>query len=295
MLPSTKPTPDESPDFFRKFWLADTYYAPIAKHPLSHTFPYLEDWQEKARTEPPFVHEESGTLLGADSGLPWMVRVLILVLLNLAVAKGSVEPPVPNSAKHDLSRLPTGEYDRVLGWCGQWLARINASSAILDQTFEARTSEELSMSASEFAACAQEDEEEQSIEQASLDREMEEEENRAAEPRKRKTKNPAKLTKGKTAKRSKGKKKAKTQDTDAVEEEIIIPEEESSDGEEDYEARDQSGSEMSELHNPDDEDWDDVADWLHEEEKMDARVKRESLVMIFRSQSLKMLHVFYYI
>jgi hypothetical protein len=151
------------------------------------------------------------------------------------------------------------------------------------------------MSASEFAACAQQEEEEQSIEQASLDREMEEGEKRAAEPRKRKTKKPAKSTKGKTAKGSKGKQKAKTQDEDADEEEILIPEEESSDGGEDYEARDQSGSEMSELHNPEDEDWDSIPDWLHEEDEMDARVKRESFIMISHFQSLKMLHVFYYI
>lgn len=278
----------------------------MSKHPLSHTFYYLEDWQNRAKTEAPFVHEESGTLLGGDSGLPWIIRALIMLVLNLAVAKGIIEPTVPIPEHYDISRLPIGEYERVITWCQQWLARIEASSAILDQTFEARTSEEFTMSASEFAACAQREEEEQLTEQGGLDQGTEEGEAAATEPRKRKPKQLAKSTKGKTAKVSKGKKKAKNQDEDEDEPEVDHPEEGSSNGDPDFEARDPSppGSETSEQEELEGEEYEGVEGegqeqdgtigWADYDEEMDVPVKREFLLRISCLISIQSAHICHY-
>lgn len=237
------------------FWLPQSYYSPIAKHPLSHTFPYLEDWQEKARTAPPFMHEQSGTLLGGDSGAVWMVRTLIALVLNLAASKRLIDPPSPKPDGYDLTRLPVGEFDRVLSWCRDWLDCIEKSTAVLEHTYEARVSEEFLMSAADFAATTAQGEEASLVEGISSLDEQERnavdksnDEGAEAGSNLRRSKKQAKSSKAKVAK---GKKKVEDEGgiDDAGLMDLVLPEEEDSSGDEDFEKRDQSGSESS-----DDED-----------------------------------------
>ncbi|KAF8597720.1 hypothetical protein BDV93DRAFT_513125 [Ceratobasidium sp. AG-I] len=281
LLPSVPPTPAESCQLLASFWAAETYFGPVTELPRTNFFFYFEEWQEKALSTSPFVHKKSGTLLGGDTGSVWMVRTLIMLVLNLAAAKKLIVPPIPLPQGYDITRLPVGEYDRVLGWCRQWLQRIHKSSAELERTFEACSSEEFSMSAAEFAiSAAKFQTSEESVEEESEDANANQEDESDSELQgtpsgSKKLKPPGKATKSKAAKETatgekatkekavkkkatmgkaakgkvtKGSKaKGQVKSKNESEEEINMSEEESSNGDDDFAARDKSSSELSDF------------------------------------------------
>ncbi|KAF8600185.1 hypothetical protein BDV93DRAFT_511091 [Ceratobasidium sp. AG-I] len=221
LIPAATPSPDESAQFLSNFWVPKIYYG-LAKGS-----------DEIA----PFLHEQSGTLLGGDSGSVWMVRTLIALVLNLAAVKHLIEPPIPVPTGYDLSRLPIGEFDRVLGWCQDWIAGIEQSTSVLEQTFDARVSEEFLMSAEDFAKSTEQ-------EHQLILGEGKVEEDKAREDKQQggdeevetggdtgKAKPWTKSSKRKPAKKSKRKKPAKVNNVDADMMDVVLPEEETSDSE----------------------------------------------------------------
>jgi hypothetical protein len=86
-------------------------------------------------------HTPSRTVLGGHNGAVWVVRALILVLLNFAAVNGDFTPPhAPPSRDYDLTVLPLDELPNVLIWCRQCIEAIRASVNLLAKSSDARKS-----------------------------------------------------------------------------------------------------------------------------------------------------------
>jgi hypothetical protein len=86
-------------------------------------------------------HAPSKTIFGGYNGVVWIVRALILVLLNFDAVNGDLTPPHdPPSRDYDLSVLPLDELPHVLSWCREFIEAIRTSINILAKTSDARKS-----------------------------------------------------------------------------------------------------------------------------------------------------------
>ncbi|KAG8776239.1 hypothetical protein FRC12_001014 [Ceratobasidium sp. 428] len=134
VLPSTPPT---SPvrTFFNNFW-AETYYkAPTS---IEETIFHIETWLESQIKSGALIHGPSGTLLGGETSVVWLVRLLILVFFNFSAVKYNIQFPHPIPTNCDMSRLPLNEWPRLLGQMDSLAQRLRDSISILQRTSEAR-------------------------------------------------------------------------------------------------------------------------------------------------------------
>ncbi|KAG8692758.1 hypothetical protein FRC09_010974 [Ceratobasidium sp. 395] len=135
LMPSSPPT---SPfrTFFETLWAEPYYKTPMS---IEDTIFHIETWLNALTKSGVLIHGPSGTLLGGDTGVVWPVRVLIKIFFNFAAVKYNIQFPHPIPADCDISRLPLGEWPRLLGHMDSLAQLLRDSISILQRTSEARS------------------------------------------------------------------------------------------------------------------------------------------------------------
>ncbi|KAG9085204.1 hypothetical protein FRC06_003704, partial [Ceratobasidium sp. 370] len=133
IIPSTPSRVPPNP-FFVPIW-ADCYYKTPSS--IEETIFYIECWLEAILKSGVLFHEPSGSLVGGDTGVVWVIRVLLKVFFNFVGVKFNIPYPCSIPADCDISRLPLGEWPRLLNQLDAWTQRLRDSIAILQRTSEA--------------------------------------------------------------------------------------------------------------------------------------------------------------
>ncbi|KAG8686564.1 hypothetical protein FRC11_008763, partial [Ceratobasidium sp. 423] len=127
-----KPTPIFN--ILAKHLLPPSFFQSMLKAIKEGTLPYLEEWIELILAAKLLSHDKSSTLLGGGTGVIWAAVALILLIFNFNYVRGDVPLPVQLPEGYDLSRLPTTECERAVGWCRALTKKLGESQAILSQS-----------------------------------------------------------------------------------------------------------------------------------------------------------------
>ncbi|KAG8722609.1 hypothetical protein FRC09_005968 [Ceratobasidium sp. 395] len=134
LIPST---PFRTPPvpLFVPIW-AILYFKPPSS--FEETVFHVWAWLEALVKSGALIHKSSGTLLGGDTGVVWVIRVLLVLFFNYVGVKYRVGFPDPIPADCDISLLRLGEWPRLLSYMDSWTQRLRDSVAILQRTSDSR-------------------------------------------------------------------------------------------------------------------------------------------------------------
>ncbi|KAG8713012.1 hypothetical protein FRC08_013794 [Ceratobasidium sp. 394] len=134
IMPSTPFRVPPSP-FFAPIWAVCYFKTPSS---MEETIFHIESWLGEIRRSGVLVHAPSGSLFGSDTGVVWPIRVLLKVFFNFVGVKYNIQFPDPIPEDCDISRLPLGEWQRLLKQLDDWAQYLRDSIVILQRTSEAR-------------------------------------------------------------------------------------------------------------------------------------------------------------
>lgn len=83
-------------------------------------------------------HSKSQTFFGGKWGIAWVIRALILVLVNAAAASGKLKPPVPAPEGYDLERMGPSDLKRTVSWLAEWLGLLESACDVLRSSYDER-------------------------------------------------------------------------------------------------------------------------------------------------------------
>ncbi|CUA67184.1 DNA ligase 4 [Rhizoctonia solani] len=134
-IPAAPPSSTET-DYFNTIWPPREYFQSPSSSPPEGRFSYIEDWRNFVieRSSKGAFHEPSGTFMGGDTGIGWLSRLLLKFLFAFSALRGDFAPSEKLPSDYDQSRLPLGEWDRLLGWIDGLAATLREDIAILSQT-----------------------------------------------------------------------------------------------------------------------------------------------------------------
>lgn len=99
---------------------------------------YLEEWIEKTLSGGPIWHTTSGTFLGGQRGIVWVVLGLVKVLANVGASIGRFDKLVEPPANYELDRMTERHWNRIVFWLGKLKEALAASRSILAKTASQR-------------------------------------------------------------------------------------------------------------------------------------------------------------
>ncbi|KAG9093697.1 hypothetical protein FS749_013927 [Ceratobasidium sp. UAMH 11750] len=138
IIPPSIPTnPVANP--FSPLWPPIHYFRASPNVPFESTIQFFWAFVEVALTTGLLHHEESGTLLGGDSGMIQIIRPLLVLLFYLLAIRGNITLPETLPAELNVSTLPVKMYDRLLEWIDASIEALDATNAILRKTSEERS------------------------------------------------------------------------------------------------------------------------------------------------------------
>lgn len=120
--------------FILDFWLPACYFRAPTEPGDPSTIAFFEAWQAKLLAAGVLHHEASGTLLGGYFSIVWVILALIKLVLNFSALRGDISHPVALPKEYDVSRVPLGEWKRLLGWCHNWITKLESDIEVLSKT-----------------------------------------------------------------------------------------------------------------------------------------------------------------
>ncbi|KAG8735346.1 hypothetical protein FRC10_010689 [Ceratobasidium sp. 414] len=140
LLPSSPDALLDGLQFFATFWLHRSYFVPRALAEPRSRFRYIHIWIEDMLETELIKHHPTKTLIGSYNGTVWVVRAIILLILNFCAINGELTPPTDQPEDFDISQFPLDEYPNVIIWARQLLSTIQSSTATLAKTSAERQS-----------------------------------------------------------------------------------------------------------------------------------------------------------